>query len=82
MAIPATIPAGYIGHTHYVTKKLELADDANAPVTSIILNQQANPTANGIPAEEQGVAYTAGPKSYWGHTRQGAVTTTQRLIIT
>jgi hypothetical protein len=82
MSIPAGIPAGQIGFTHFVTKHLELADDANSPLATVIINQQANVNSQGIPAEEQGVAYTAGPKSFYGHTIQAAGTTLERLIIT
>lgn len=83
MAIPATIPDGWIDPNGYniPTGRVDTVDRVSY-VNTIPVSYQANITANGVVKENRGIALNSGPRSYFEHTIQSSGTTVEKLILT
>lgn len=81
MAIPATIPVGFVTPTDGVQKIAEIKDHSTI-VTTIPASYQANLTPTGVSMENQGIAINSGPRSYFEHTINSKTTTIEKIAIT
>lgn len=79
MAIPATIPAGFLAHCNYTTKKPVQYDHKNY-VNTLPVPDQAFVDPTGVVMENRRIALNSGPRSYFEHTLNG--TTVEKTILT